>query len=50
MKPSFVSKLTDAGIHSYVHTINDAELVQSYFDAGVTGVLTDFVTPADIAG
>lgn len=40
-----VQELLKHGILSYVHTINDEDEINSYLDAGVHGIYTDFVVP-----
>lgn len=38
----FVRRLSELEVPSYVHTINDEEKIESYFESGVHGVYTDF--------
>ena len=44
----FVSNLKNAGIHSYVHTINDLEKAKSYINSGVYGIYTDYLLSGEL--
>lgn len=42
--PGLVTKLLDAGVRTYVHTVNTAEEMQTVTKLGVYGVYTDFLS------
>lgn len=42
-----VSALREAGIQTYVHTVNDMDVVKQCQDLGVVGFYTDTVSPSD---
>jgi glycerophosphoryl diester phosphodiesterase len=46
--PAFVDALRKKGIYTYINTINDVGQIRRYMNAGVRGVMTDFVVPADL--
>lgn len=45
----FVASLDAMGIYTFVHTINDPQQAGLLLESGVTGLYTDFLTPADFA-
>lgn len=44
----FAASLNAMGVHTLVHTINDPQQAGLLSDSGVTGIYTDFLTPANI--
>ena len=46
--PDYYSIASRRGIRIYVHTVNDADRVNSLLAAGVSGVYTDTLLPNDI--
>ena len=47
MNAEFATKINNAGLYSYVHTVNDFDRIWELLDMGVTGIYTDFATPDD---
>ena len=41
-----IDRLNETGVSSYVHTINDMEIGNKYFNEGVSGLYTDFLNPS----
>ena len=44
-----VDLLGSMGVHSLIHTINDPQQAALMSESGMSGLYTDFLTPADFA-
>ena len=50
MTPGFVSRLNEAGLCSFIHTINDTGRAGELLGTGVSGIYTDFISIEDLRG